>query len=446
MAIPNGFAHPMLSLGVITSLGLLKPDNLGDYIKLYPDLFKDYYIVSKEAQGYIKKTDNTFFDQWVNGNKPFENFKVTGAATGGSPGAAVTVTLTQASHIGALKELSPAVVGHFFVDDTTGIEYEARAINKGTNNAHTITLAPTDNTETAAITTSSVFLWKGRQSANEASTQLDGMYKDWTKRRRELSIIRTDKNYTDLAMMEKLEYQNRSYYDLDKSDMNDRHLYSTEDQLMLGRKRNNLQATGTRNSDSMGLVEQIREWGEDLGSAVTVGDAFWKSMARAADADGYTKKYDALVQSEFWYATEDWLDTKLTSGSKTVVINTDGKSDLKVNFDYSSFKIYGMELDFKTYALFNTARTHGSDATNSYLEGQAVFIPQGNVFINNEAGSLPMFRVRYMSMDGEGWINKVMTDGGLFDKNTKANGEVSIVSYKGLETYNIHAFKIAKLA
>ena len=105
-----------------------------------------------------------------------------------------------------------------------------------------------------------------------------------------------------------------------------------------------------------------------------------------------------------------------------------------------------MELDFKTYALFNTARTHGSDATNSYLEGQAVFIPQGNVFINNEAGSLPMFRVRYMSMDGEGWINKVMTDGGLFDKNTKANGEVSIVSYKGLETYNIHAFKIAKLA
>src|SRR5690606_20411161 len=130
-------------------------------------------------------------------------------------------------------------VGHFFVDDTTGIEYEATAVNKGSNGAHTITLKPTDITETAAITTASVLLWKGRQSANEASDQLDGMYSSLGKRRRELSIIRTDKNYTDLAMMETLEYNGQTFYDLDKTDINKRHLFSTEDQLMLGRKRNN---------------------------------------------------------------------------------------------------------------------------------------------------------------------------------------------------------------
>lgn len=446
---PNGFAHPMLSHGVITTLGLLKPDNLGAYIEKYPSLFKDYYIVSQEAAGKIERTGNTFFDQWVQDSKPFENFKVTATASGAA-GANVTVTLTADSHVAGATSLSPAVVGHFFVDDTTGIEYVGVAVNKTSNGAHTITLRPTDSTESAAITTSSVFLWKGRQSAEEASDQQDGLYKTWAKRRRELSIIRTDKNYTDLAMLEELEYEGQTYYDLDKTDMNDRHLYSTEDQLMLGRARTNLGAAapGTRNSNSMGLVEQIREWGEDLGQSVTIGDAFWKGMARSADADGYTKKYDVLVENEFWYETEDWLDTKLTSGSRTVVINTTGQEDLRVNFDFSDFKIYGMELGFKNYALFNTARTHGSDATASYLKGMAVFIPQGDVFINGDdfQGNLPMFRVRYMSRPNEGWINKVLTDGGMFDKNAKANGQVAIISYKGLETYNIHGYKVAKLA
>lgn len=447
---PNGFALPQMNRQVISQLSLLKPDNLGAFIEKYPSVYKDYYIVAAEASGKIERTSNTFFDQYVQDSKPFENFKVTASASGAA-GANVTVTLTADSHVEGATNLSPAVVGHFFVDDTTGIEYVGVAVNRDTNGAHTITLRPTDSTEAAAITTDSVFLWKGRQSAEEASGQQDGMYKTWGKRRRELSIIRTDKRYTDLAMLEELQMQidGETYYDADRSDLNERHLYSTEDQLMLGRKRNNLgaPAPGTRNSDSMGLIEQIREWGEDLGQSVTINDAFWKSMARTADADGYTKKYDVLVDSEFWYETEDWLDTKLTSGARTVVINTDGQSDLRVNFDFSDFKIYGMELGFKTYSLFNTARTHGSDAANSYLKGTAVFIPQGDVFINGDdfQGNLPMFRVRYMTRSNEGWINKMMTDGGFFDKNTGAYGEISMICYKGLETYNIHGYKIARI-
>ena len=53
MAIPNGFAHPMLSLGVITSLGLLKPDNLGDYIKLYEDMHLNSQVYDDFNVAYL---------------------------------------------------------------------------------------------------------------------------------------------------------------------------------------------------------------------------------------------------------------------------------------------------------------------------------------------------------------------------------------------------------
>lgn len=447
--INNGFAAPMLKEAALTTLGLLNDKNIEGMIKKYPEIFRDYYITAKEGQGALKKTKNQFFEQWIDDNKPFEKFKVTANATGASAGATVTVTLTTDSHSGDGNSLSPVAVGHMFVDDATGIEYEVTAVNKTTPGAHTATLNPTKAADTAAITAAdSVFLWRGRLSAEEASTQLDGHYRGWEKRKRWTTIIRTDKNYSDLSMLETMEYGDQTYYNLDKTNINDRHLFSTETQLMFGEQRDNIKSNGSRNTLSEGLIPQVKRYGTDLGSGVTIDNAFYQGIARATRADGYSRHFDVLAHGDFIDANEDYLDTVLAAKNIQVNVTRDGLNPLKVAFGFSTYERYNIQYDVKEYSMFNTSLTYGSEAgADSYLSGAALFIPQGN-FVHPEAGELPFFTVRYMSMAGEGWVNKLMSDGGMLpqSKNTKANAEFSLICYKGLETYNIQAYKWVTVA
>lgn len=443
MSIANGFASPMLREAALTTLGLLNDKNIEGMIKKYPEIFRSYYITAKEGQGALKRTDNDFFEQWLDENKPFEKFKVTAAATGASAGATVTVTLTADSHYPNNSGLSPVAVGHFFVDDTTGFEYEVTAVDKSTPGAHQATLNPTKASVTAAITTNSVFLWRGRLSAEEASGQLDGHYRGVNKRKRWLSIIRTDKKYSDLSMLQKLEYGGTSYYNLDKTDLNDRHLHSTEVQLMFGEQRDNIKSAGSRNTLSEGLIPQVKRWGTNLGSGVTIDNTFYTNIARTTRADGYSRHFDVLASGDFMTKNEDYLDTVLQAKNIQVTMSREGLTPLKLAFGFSTYERYGIQYDVKEYDLFNTGLTYGSQAgTASHLAGAALFIPQGN-FVHADAGELPFFQVRYMSMDGEGWVNKLMTDGGMLpqSKNTKAEAEFSLICYKGLETYNIQAYK-----
>lgn len=449
MSIANGFAAPMLREAALTTLGLLNDKNIGDMIKLYPEIFRDYYITVKEGQGALKRTKNQFFEQWLDENKPFEKFKVTTDVTGAGPGDEVTVTLTADSHYPTNSNLSPVAVGHFFVDDATGIEYEVISVNKATAGAHTAVLNPTKASETAAITAAdSVFLWRGRLSTEEASEQLDGHYRGWEKRKRWLSIIRTDKNYSDLSMLETLEYGDQTYYNLDKTDLNKRHLHSTETQLMFGEQRDNIKGNGSRNTLSEGLIPQVQRYGTDLGSGVTIDNAFYQGIARTTIADGYSRSFDVLAHNDFIISNEDYLDTVLQAKNIQVIMNREGMNPLKVAFGFSTFERYQITYDIKEYPLFNTSLTYGSEAgADSYLSGAALFIPQGN-FTHPDAGELPFFTVRYMTLDGEGWINKLMTDGGMLpqSKNTRANAEFSLITYKGLETYNIQAYKWVTVA
>lgn len=444
MSIANGFAAPILKEAALTTLGLLNDKNIEGMIKRYPEIFRSYYITAKEGQGALKRTKDRWFEQWLDENKPFEKFKVTTDVTGSGAGEVVTVTLTTDSHYGQGNLLSPVAVGHFFVDDATGIEYEVTAINKNTAGAHTATLNPTKAADTAAITAAdSVFLWRGRLSVEEASKQLDGHYRGLEKRKRWTTIIRTDKKYSDLTMLESTQLEGKTYYNLDKTDMNDRHLFSTEVQLMFGEQRDNIKSQGSMNTLSEGLIPQVQRFGTDLGSGVTINNAFYQGIARTTRADGYSRHFDVLAHGDFIDLNEDYLDTVLQAKNITVNVTRDGLTPIKVAFGFSTFERYGIKYDIKEYDMFNTSLTYGSEAgSDSYLAGAALFIPQGH-FVHPDAGDLPFFRVRYMSVDEEGWINKLMTDGGMLpeSKNTNAEAEFSLITYKGLETYNIQAYK-----
>lgn len=444
MSIANGFAAPMLREAAITTLGLLNDKNIEGMIKRYPEIFRDYYITAKEGQGALKQTKNQFFEQWIDDNKPFEKFKITADVTGTGAGAQVSVTLTADSHYPTDSNLSPVAVGHFFVDDATGIEYEVLSVNKTTAGAHTAVLNPTKASETAALTAAdSVLMWRGRLSAEEASEQLDGHYRGWEKRKRWTTIIRTDKKYSDLTMLDTLEYNDQTYYDLDQTDLNDRHLFSTEVQLMFGSQRDNIKSNGSRNTLSEGLIPQVQRYGTNLGEGVTIDSAFYRNIARTTRADGYSRHFDVLAHGDFIDLNQDYLNTVMQTNNVQVTMNREGLTPLKVAFDFSTFNQYGVTYDIKEYNMFNTALQYGSEAgADSYLSGAALFIPQGHT-VHPDAGQLPFFTVRYMSIDGQGWVNKFMTDGGMWpqSKNTGAYAEASLICYKGLETYNIQAYK-----
>lgn len=444
MSIANGFASPMLREDALTTLGLLNDKNIEGMIKKYPEIFRKYYITAKEGQGAIKRTKNRFFEQWVDENKPFEKFKVTEDVAGGGAGQSVTVTLTGESHYPTDSGLSPVAVGHFFVDDATGIEYEVVSVDKSTPGAHTAVLNPTSSAATADISAAdSVFLWRGRLSVEEASKQADGHYRGVEKRRRYLSAIRTDKKYSDDTMLETLDYGDNTYYNLDKTDINDRHLHSTETQLMFGEIRDNIQSTGSRNTLAEGLIPQVQRWGTDLGTGVTIDNAFYQNIARTTRSDGYSRHFDVLAHSDFIMANEDYLDTVMVQKNIQVSVTRDGLNPLKVAFDFGTYDRYGIKYDLKEYDLFNTGLTYGSEANeDSYLAGAALFIPQGD-FVHPEAGNLPFFQVRYQAITEEGWTTKMMSDGGMLpqSKNTNAEIEFSLLSWKGIETYNIQAYK-----
>lgn len=448
---PNGVALQIANHRAVSVLATLK----GGEDNMYPTLIKEFpeygiqdtYIAKLEASGALKRTDSMEFDQWYDGSKPFENFKVTTAVTGASAGADIVVTLTADSHIPSTSgKDSPIAVGHLYVDDATGFEYVIKAVDKTVDGAHKATLSVVDITKTGAVTTASVLLWKGRAgTVEEKSNQLDGLYKGYGKRSRSLSVIRTDKAYTDFAQLEALKGSDGigTFYDLDKTDLNRRHLFTTEYTLMQsGAKTNIANISGSRNSNAEGLIPQIQRYGEDLG-AITINDAFYKTLARSANANGTATSFDILTDQEFIMANEDYLSSVMVAQNIQQVVNRDGLEDLRIAFGFSTFNRYGMTFNVKNYDLFNSARIHGSDNPNSYTKGLALFIPQGTVQAP-DGESMNYLRVRYMTTDG--WVNHMGSDGSFVGKGTENKAVFSLTAYKGLETFNIGAYKVGKLA
>lgn len=445
--IPNGFSVPMITVdGVLTDLGMVTDQNYGEFVQRFPSLVGESYILAAEAAGASKWTPSQYFRQWEDSNKPMPSFTVTADADA-TDGSAVTVTLTAGSHL-AGGTLSPVAVGAFVIDDATGVEYEIRAVDKSTDGAHTATIAPTsseDFADASIVAADAFFKVVGRPTVQEGSFQQDGFYKAYNQVERQLTIIRTNKKYSDLAKFEILDYQGKSYYYLDEPTLDEQHIFSQEHELMLGRSRDNVQSDGNRNVSHQGLLPQVQANGYDLSSSTAIDDDFWKDIARANDSDGWTNRYDILADSEFWFAYQDYIANRLGNSGAVVYGNFNGQKEIKVAFNFSSVNIYDVEYNVKKYAYFNSARTHGADPATGYLAGTAVFIPLGT-FLHPQGGDLPYFTVRYMSDSDGGRRTFYDTDGALFGKNTERVAELALTSYKGLEMYNMAAFKYAQIA
>ena len=443
---PNGFSVPVMKYDIISSLGLLNDRNFSAFVKDYPELgIADSYIMKMEMAGASKYTPTKKWRQWRDANRLGKSFKTTGAGTGGSAGAAVTVTLTSGSHLSS-GTLSPISVGQIWEDDLNKIQYEVTAVNKSSAGAHTVTLAPTKASQTAAITTSSLLKLIGRNSVIEGSAQEDGVYEDWDNIQKDLQIIRTNKAYTDLAKFEILEIEGKSYYGMTRTGLEKEHVKTQEETFMFGDIKDNLTAAGNMNTAAKGVIPTILSDGIDMSASTTLNDAYFKSIARSAAANGYSSTYDVLHGVEFGIKYQDYLRTVQSTLTVNVSVN-EAQREIDGVFDFSGrVKIYGVDINLKPYAYFNSQLMYGADVSTGYWNDAAVWLPTGTYYNEAASGQLPYLRVRYMSEQEGGERTFLDTDGALVGKSTKRNVELALTSYKGIEMYSPKAFIFSKLS
>lgn len=445
---PNKFAAPQMTYDILSRLALLNDRVFSAYVKQYPELgLQDSYIMKAEAAGASEYTPTRKWRQWRDNNRQGAAFQTTGAGTGSGAGAAVTVTLTAASHIQA-GTLSPVSVGQVYEDDKDGIQYEVRAVNKTTAGAHTVTLAPTKASQTAAITTASLLKLQGRPSVKEASEQQEGTYYDWTSIQKETQTIRTNKAYTDLTMFEHLEIDGRTYYGIDRTNLDKEHVVEQELTLMFGDSKDNMTlASGNMNTAAKGVIPTIRTEGTDLSATTTLDDDYWKAIYRSTSANGYSSTYDVLHGPEFYLAYQDYLRANQPDYARIMLQVSDADREINAIFDFSDrVKIYGVDIQLKNYAFFNSQLMYGADLETGFWNNAAVFIPTGTHYNVAASDNLPHFRVRYQAEEAGGERTRLVTDGALLNPkgSTTMNAQLALVSYKGVEMYAPKAFMFAK--
>lgn len=441
---PNGFSVPQVNYNILSTLQLLNDRNFSALVKDYPELgIADSYIMKMEMSGASKYTPTKKWRQWRDANRAGKSFKLVAAAAGAA-GVAVTGTLLATSHVGG-GLLSPVSIGQIYEDDLNRIQYEVRAVNKSVSGAHTVTLAPTKASQSAAITTASLLCLVGRNSIKDGSVQEDGVYADYTNVQKDLQGIRTNKEFSDLAAFEKLEVNGQSFMSISRTGMEAEHITTQEETFMKGDFKDNLTAVGNANTAAKGVIPTILAEGIDMTASTVLNDAYFKTIARATAANGYSSSYDVLHGVEYGIKYQDYLRTAQPATTR-VELNVSDK-EIDAIFDFSGrVKIYGVDINLKPYKYFNSQLMYGADVSTGFYNDAAVFIPTGTHYNEAASGNLPYLRVRYMSETEGGERTKMLTDGGLFGKSTEMNGEIALVSWKGIEMYAPKAFIFSKLS
>lgn len=451
MATPlgHGFSVGEVRLPHLLSLGMVKRDTALEFHKQFKNITGDSIVAELEAAGKVDEVHKMDWGMQLDFNKPFNSFRVTADATVTNSG---QVTVTILDYSDDTKTLSAPEVGLFFVDNATGVEYEVISVNKGTAGAHTAVIKPTKSGVSTTITIAdSHFISLGRPTVQESSFQQAGEYSGWTTRWNELSMIRTNKQYSDLASMVYVEnVGGQDFMSFDKTDLPRQHTDKKEKQLIEGDKRNAVTSTGNRNTNAMGLLPLVKEYGTTLdggGTGIALTDAFFENLHRTVDGNGYASSYKGIADTEAMIKVGNFL--KAQNGVNVNLQLTTSDDEIKAIFDYNTnFTYYGVDYSFKKYAYWNAQRIAGADNSKSYMSNQILFVPEGGA-LNGKGEYQDFLRLKVLNNNlptDEGFYNHFDTDGALFGKNTTRNAELSVESYMGIDVLGVDGFVYCKLA
>lgn len=450
---PNGFSVPRITREIISSLGLITPQSYEKYIENYPGILNETYVMAAESlPGVLQFSPNKSYWRYEDNRKPLPSFEVA-ADVSGLAGAGVVVTLSAGSHqktSAGVGSYSPVSKGQIWVNDVDNQAFEVTAVNKSAAGAHTATLRPVDSTAVTTIVAATAFFkYYGHDSVKEGSGADEGIYGTISKVQRDLSAIRVDKSYTDLAMFERLDIPGEvTYYTFSSPEMEKEFEMVQELRLMFGQKYDNLSHSNNQNTDSLGLIPTIKKEGVIYNAPTggnTIDKAYFQGLTRQNDADGYTNEYHGLLDTEFQMLYEDYLDTYNQNGG-IIYASFGGSKEVAINRNFSSHSIYGTTYHTRKYSYFNSARTHGARAASGYWNKTALWIPQGEVIF--EGNRFRNFNIHYMASSEGGPINHFLQDGGLLNPKGSLDmtADLSLVAWKGINAYNLKAYKLTQLS
>lgn len=438
---PAGFSQAYANRQIISDLGLLNDKSYGEFVKLYPSLAKDMYLVKRIAQGAMVFSGRRKFGHYVDDKKNLPAFEVEGAVTGSGAGANITVTLAAASHANS-GALSPIEAGQQYRNNTSGQMYYVVSVSKSTPSAHTAVLRPVDSAVTAAVVDGDYLLYFP-QVVGEKSTKTKGLYPLHTEVTNEVATIRLDEEYTDWSMFEKTDLPGEAAYYKNRANKKNTEAFTAMSELLLimGIPYSNLSAQGIQNNHK-GLLKQMSERGQIDSTSTAIDDAFFTNLTRLIDAEGASDSYDFLVDTELRIKIDAYLRAEYGQSGGIVWGQAYEGDGLEINANVQSYTIDGNKYNFMKYGFFNSARIWGAPINTGVHKNFGLLIPRGEGVDAKSGENIEKFRVRFTGESASAPYIRHWTTGALSPNKTDDEMVLREHHYAnmGIECFQLNQF------
>jgi hypothetical protein len=422
-----------------TNLAFLSSLNVKDR-SFDPKLMEVYgsesYMYFMEKIGRKKKVENQEFYHYEVGGKLYPAVQVASVSGGGSAGVVATVTIASGSHRNSGAE-SPLRVGENVEIMASGIIGKITAINKSVAGAHTATIYPLLATDTFNPAASDWLLFKGLQDVGEASDTYEGIQNTTRKVTNTTTQIREDYPITDLAAMERVEWEVNGvpYFKYKGTrDTDKRFNGSIEDKLVFGVQITNTNLTSNGATGTKGAINQISSGGSSLQytqGAMDISD--YQAIARILDANGAPHSIHHLCDPFQFQEIQNSLFAKYPNGA--IVWDTVGGSkEAAAKYGFAGLHLENYDWFWKKYAPFSPEWKYGIQATSARYRHFGMIIPQGSHTDPKTSEVSPTFQICYQNIPNHGEYH-IYEHGGLASRPTggKQNIITTYVTNKGLQ-------------
>lgn len=444
--MPTGqFSTSQANKSVLSALGLITPTNTMELIKRFPKAAADNYLVLSEAMTGLYKAANKEEYHREKSGRTLPSIVVQSNVAAGAAGSAITITLGSASYIAGDNTKSPVAVGQLWKNNSDGILYEVTAVSKTTAGAHTATIKPIKTAKVPVATAGDYFLFHGYTKAGEASGLVEGLYPSTEKVWNYITTIVYGQSFTDYQLQEKIDIPDSPFYKLlAMEDAEEVMLRTQELELMFGESADNI---GSRNNEHQGLINRVKHSYTNGG---IVSNALFQAMKRRVDAEGFTNEFDLLQDTELGIKMQDYIDSTLGNG-RVVLAQFNGSKEVEIARNFRSYDIYGIRLNLKDYAYFNSARIWGAPTETGVYKDFGLMIPKGLTPI--EGGKKEnFFKVAYQpvpvggNLEG-GTVVHVKRVGGLAATPTSHDNSLSVswTTHKGIKAAGVDAYSLIDL-
>lgn len=435
---PSRISVSQATRTLLSDLSMLNEQTYSVFIDKYPDLAKENYIVTREAQGAGVYTDNRKFFHWTQKGKDIPMWQHTGVALATAAGVAGVATIA-AGYYGTSGTTSAPAVGHFYMNDTNGELYNITAVNKGTANAHTVTLKNVLAAGGVNLASTDALIYKPT-IVGEASGTQQGLYSIDEKLTNYCATIKSSQKFTDWNLFEKIEtpgYGN-SYKLRQQAKEQKKFMYDQEQLLMFIDSFDNVDGVVNQHR---ALIPLVKSYGQVDTSSTAINAAFFQGIARLIDAEGYSSEYDALMNINFRFKFEEYLRTTYGANGSTIWAEAFKDGPIAIKDAWRKYEVDGVIYNISTYKHFSSSAIAGAEVNTGYYNNACLMIPRG-FGVQPDGTNVPRFRVRYQAENEGDAAIKIRQTGGLAKPATDDTEHliISHVANKGIDPFGLNGY------